>query len=216
MPKPGKTPVQLLGEPTERTKLAPLRQDRAVRTRALVVVAAAELFAERGFHGTSVKDVAERAEVTKGAVYFHFPDKETLASAVVEKHYDRRTEVLEDLLAERMSPLDTVVVLLDRMAVAFRDDPVIQGGARLQNERTFIQANLPAPFVGWTDLLTSLLRDAAKAGQLRPGEDPAALARSFVAAFFGVQHISDRLHGRTDIAERWAETRNLLLRAVCD
>jgi len=216
VPKPGKTPAQLLGEPRERTKLPPLRQDRAVRTRAVVVVAAAELFAERGFHGTSVKDVAERAEVTKGAVYFHFPDKETLANAVVEKHYDRRSEVLEELLGERLSPLDTVVALLDRMAVAFRDDPVVQGGARLQNERIFIQANLPEPFVGWTDLLASLLEDAVKAGQLRRGEEPAAVARSFVAAFFGVQHISDRLHQRADLAERWAETRNLLLRAVCD
>jgi AcrR family transcriptional regulator len=68
---------------------AELKQARAVRTRAQVLAAAAEAFADRGFPAVTVLEVAERAGVTKGAVYFHYPNKETPAFAVVEEFYTR-------------------------------------------------------------------------------------------------------------------------------
>jgi AcrR family transcriptional regulator len=58
------------------------RTDRAVATRARLIEIAAELFGERGYEGTSIDEVLERAEVSKGALYHHFPSKEALFEAV--------------------------------------------------------------------------------------------------------------------------------------
>ncbi|GAA1397276.1 ScbR family autoregulator-binding transcription factor [Kitasatospora putterlickiae] len=190
------------------------KQDRAARTRLLVLTAAAELFAARGFRHTSVKEVADRVEMTKGAVYFHFPTKEALAVAVVEQHYARWPVLLTKVTAEGHGPLATAVRMLEGAAIAFRDDIVVQAGARLQIERPQIDAELPTPYVDWTRLLATLLRRAEAAGELHPGVCPQAAARSLVAAFFGTQHISDVLHERADIVERWAETAGLLFRAI--
>jgi AcrR family transcriptional regulator len=190
------------------------QQDRSIRTRAQVLEAAAELFAARGYRGTSVKDVAERVGMTKGAVYFHFPSKESLAVAVVEEHYARWPAAMEEIRAQGFAPLETAEEMLTRAAQAFRDDPIMQAGARLQNERAFIDAELPLPYLDWTHLLQALLIDARKAGQLRAGVDPGAAARALVAAFFGMQHISDNLHQRTDIMERWQEMRELMFFAI--
>ncbi|WP_435284413.1 ScbR family autoregulator-binding transcription factor [Streptomyces koelreuteriae] len=190
------------------------KQERSARTRLLVLTAASELFAEQGFRHTSVKDVADRMKMTKGAVYFHYPSKEALAVAVVEEHYARWPALLEEVLAEGFGPLKTAEEMLARTAVAFRDEIVVQAGARLQIERPHIDAELPTPYVDWTELLTSLLVAAREAGEVRAGVSPEAAARALVSAFFGAQHISDVLRGRADVVERWAESSELLFHAV--
>ncbi len=190
------------------------KQDRAARTRLLALTAAAELFAARGFRHTSMQDVADRVGMTKGAVYFHYPTKEALAVAVVEQHYARWPLLLTEVTAEGHGPLETAVRVLAGAATAFRDDIVVRAGARLQIERPQIGAELPTPYVDWTELLASLLAGAEAAGELRAGVSPQAAARSLVAAFFGTQHISDVLHERADLVERWSETAELLVRAI--
>jgi AcrR family transcriptional regulator len=51
-----------------------------------ILAAALELFVERGFHGTSVPSVAERAGVAAGTIYHHFASKEALVNALY-KHW---------------------------------------------------------------------------------------------------------------------------------
>lgn len=55
---------------------------------------AAKVFAERGYRGTSVDEVAEGAGVTKGALYWHFKSKEELFFALIEERVDRRAHEL--------------------------------------------------------------------------------------------------------------------------
>ncbi|MFJ6216798.1 ScbR family autoregulator-binding transcription factor [Streptomyces sp. NPDC092296] len=191
-----------------------LSQDRAMRTRAKILLCAAELFAEHGFKGTSVQDVATRIGMTKGAVYFHFPSKDLLAVAVVEGHYARWSVLLEGVRAQRLGALDTAMAVLDGAADAFAHDIVVQAGARLQIENSLIGLPLPTPYAGWIELMTLLFSEAQDAGELRAGVDPAAVARVFVTGFFGMQHVSATLHQRKDMDERWAELRELVLFAV--
>jgi AcrR family transcriptional regulator len=61
------------------------KAEQAQETRALLIVAARELFGERGYSGTSIEDVAERVGVTIGALYHHFRDKRALFQAVYEQ-----------------------------------------------------------------------------------------------------------------------------------
>lgn len=58
------------------------RAEYAEQTRAAILDAAAEAFAEHGFTATSITQIATAARVTKGAVYHHFPDKQALFEAV--------------------------------------------------------------------------------------------------------------------------------------
>src|SRR3974390_1216386 len=57
--------------------------DRSAATTAALVRAARELFAEQGFAATSRDQIAERAGVTRGALYHHFESKTAVAAAVV-------------------------------------------------------------------------------------------------------------------------------------
>jgi AcrR family transcriptional regulator len=53
-------------------------------TRERILEAARELFAERGYAGTSIRDIAERLDMTKAALYYHFPGKQDVLAALVE------------------------------------------------------------------------------------------------------------------------------------
>lgn len=190
------------------------RQERAVRTRAEILRCAATLFAEHGYQQTGIKDVADQVGMTKGAVYFHFPNKQSLAVAVVEALYSNWPRTLEAVRAKGLSPLDTVIEMFNEATLAFLNDPIMQGGTRLQNERDVIEAELPLPYVDWTKLISMLLHEARAQGQLAAHVDPDVAARVAVASFFGAQHISNNLYARADFAERWREVRDLLFPAL--
>ncbi|HUR85563.1 MAG TPA: TetR family transcriptional regulator, partial [Solirubrobacteraceae bacterium] len=59
------------------------RKESQARTRRLLLDAARAVFAERGFHGAAVEDVASRAGFTRGAFYANFTDK---ADALLTLH----------------------------------------------------------------------------------------------------------------------------------
>jgi AcrR family transcriptional regulator len=64
-------------------------------SRARILRAALDLFAERGYHTVSVREIAERVGLTKTAVLYHFPSKSDIVAALVEPLLVDSEEVLE-------------------------------------------------------------------------------------------------------------------------
>lgn len=60
------------------------RSKKGVGTKAHILVTATPMFAKRGYSGTALNDIAEKAGVTTGAIYYHFGDKKGLFRAVAE------------------------------------------------------------------------------------------------------------------------------------
>jgi AcrR family transcriptional regulator len=56
-------------------------------TRARIQQVAVELFTEHGYEGTSLREIAERLDVTKAALYYHFRSKEDILTSLVEDYY---------------------------------------------------------------------------------------------------------------------------------
>jgi len=84
------------------------RRDRRTRdaraqgtdARAVLLEAAAEVFAERGFRGASVDEIAQRAGYSKGALYWHFETKHELFFALLEQSVDAPAHEMIELLRE--------------------------------------------------------------------------------------------------------------------
>jgi AcrR family transcriptional regulator len=75
------------------------RGETKARTRARLLNAAQEVFAERGFFAASVEEVAERAGFSMGAVYSNFDTKADLFLALFEEHIARQVQEYLALLA---------------------------------------------------------------------------------------------------------------------
>ncbi|HET7434568.1 MAG TPA: TetR/AcrR family transcriptional regulator [Thermoanaerobaculia bacterium] len=62
------------------------REEKSERSRRAVLDAALYLFSHQGYRGTNVREIAERAGVSTGNVYHHFPDKESLFRALIDEY----------------------------------------------------------------------------------------------------------------------------------
>jgi AcrR family transcriptional regulator len=76
------------------------RAQKRERTYEGLISAAERLFVERGFHATSVDEIAFAAGYTKGAVYSNFESKEDLFFAVYERRADNGVREVERVLRE--------------------------------------------------------------------------------------------------------------------
>src|SRR5215475_3171080 len=153
------------------TKEAHARHD----TRQRIQAVALELFAEQGYDKTSLREIAERLDVTKAALYYHFKSKEDIVASLVEDYFGQ----IDDLVAwGKTLPRtpETRAQVLDRY---YR---IVADGSELF--RTRMDA--------LTDLLTE--PDAPLGAQLR-----AAVALASVS--FGCMFYADRAASPDELRE---------------
>lgn len=64
------------------------QEERSEKSRQQILDAALKLFSHRGYGATSVRDIAEEAGLSKGNVYHHFPDKEAIFRALIDRYFE--------------------------------------------------------------------------------------------------------------------------------
>jgi AcrR family transcriptional regulator len=100
-------------------------KEEAAETRESLLLAALDLFAEKGYSRTTFKEVAKRIGMTRGAVYWHFENKEALLAALLDYAYERKQNTVDQEIPE--------ILNVDDLRRAFRlharvveNDPVIR------------------------------------------------------------------------------------------
>lgn len=190
------------------------RQERAIRTRRAILVAASEVFDEVGYEAATISEVLKRSGVTKGALYFHFTSKEELAQAVLAEQVSSLPRVPEQELKLQES-LDEAL-LLAYLLRADTGDPIVQGSVRLTVDQGSPKDHLNrhVPMQEWTEHTRALFEEAKLRGEILPHTDIAALAKLFVGAFTGVQVLSRIMTEREDLAERVTDLYRHLMPSV--
>jgi AcrR family transcriptional regulator len=116
------------------------RAESKERTRQRLLAEAQRLFRERGYAATSLEQIAEAAEVTKGAIYGHFTSKEDLLLSAIEADRDTTPDYVT-MLNDRSRPLRERLAEFGRaVATEEPDDP-----AELAMFLEFFAALLRAP-----------------------------------------------------------------------
>ncbi|MGP4113735.1 TetR family transcriptional regulator [Streptomyces sp. 4N509B] len=118
---------------TLRQEEEPTVQERARRTQATVLLAAAEEFASHGYAGARLDRVAARTGMTKGALYAHFSSKDALAHRLVGWVEEAWETVVAESRADAASvaALRTLVIGLARRVIR---DVHVRAGLRLLRE----------------------------------------------------------------------------------
>ncbi|MBC2877821.1 MULTISPECIES: ScbR family autoregulator-binding transcription factor [Streptomyces] len=175
------------------------KQDRAIRTRRTILEAAAAVFDERGYDAATITEILTRAEVTKGALYFHFASKEDLALAVIDAQLTESPATLEPLVTSRMQQLvDMGLVFAHRL----RTDPLLRGSVRLTLEHGSTSLNRSGPFHGWSQVHSRVLTEGKERGEVLPHVVPADTAELIVGAYAGINIMSQVVTGRADLERR--------------
>ena len=166
------------------------RQERAERTREVVVRAAAVCFDTTGFAATSLSDIVEAAKVSKGALYFHFNSKEKLAEAVAAQSAADWRGILRAARTPGGPMLQALIDMTHGLAHRTRNDVVFRAGLQLCDDRWPGEDQYPSPYPSWTRAVALLLARSDRRGELLPGLDLGRAARVVTATTAGVEMLS--------------------------
>ena len=159
-------------------------------TRARVIEKARTLINRKGFSNTSTNDVVEATGVKKGNLYFHFPSKENLGLAILEKAQEDFFLFLEDSLRGE-SPLEKIFNFFDAALEMHRREKFVGGcifgntALEMGDANSRFSERVHEVFSKWTALLTDLLVEATEVGELKTEISPEILAKHIVATIEG-------------------------------
>jgi len=172
--------------------IEPLTQERRRQlTRDHLLAAAAQVFAERGFHGATLDEVAQVAGFTKGAVYSNFKNKDDLFLALFKANYEREMAQLMATLGNSVIP--AVDRLSDFVALIQGESQRAPNSALLYLEfwlyaarNSDARARLAALDDDAVRSLADLLRSERDHEGIEPLADPERTARVIETLFRGI------------------------------
>ncbi|MFD9370798.1 TetR family transcriptional regulator [Streptomyces sp. NPDC060020] len=144
-----------------------------MRTRNHLISVAAAEFDRNGYDGTSLSRLSRSADISIGAVTFHFSAKGELASAVENAGWSATRRVVEGVTARGGPALDTLSALVLALGRLVETDVAVRAAARLTQERAGAG---PEWCCCWLPEVRDLLEQAAAQGQLDPEVDPRPVA----------------------------------------
>ena len=159
-------------------------------TRTRIIVAAMQLFWEKGFNSTSVADILSRSQVNSGSLYHFFPGKQDVLIGVLEAYRDG---IGERLLAPAWDgvadPIEKIFALLARYRRSIVETDCAYGcpigslALELHEPDPAVRALLAANFANWPAAVAARLGEAAE--RLPADLDRKALAEFVLTAMEG-------------------------------
>src|SRR5215475_4756475 len=92
------------------TRVVPL--SRGLDTRERVLLVALSLFAERGYRGTSLRDIAKRIGIKAPSLLHHFPSKQQLYLAVLDRIFNGMEDAAHRIMAAPGGPKEQIRIAL--------------------------------------------------------------------------------------------------------
>ncbi|MFJ4889101.1 TetR family transcriptional regulator [Streptomyces sp. NPDC088788] len=172
-----------------------MRQERSERTRRNLVGAASTVFDQSGYERATLSAISERAQVTKGALSFHFAAKADLARAVQADACAVSGAALAEI-ARRETPAFEIATAMTHAVVRLvESDALVRAGARLTQEIRTPDDPALHVHLNWLGALHGALRRAKADGSLLSNVDVPAAASLLLSLITGtttLPHLTGR------------------------
>jgi len=156
-------------------------------TRERILDAALKIFSRQGYHGTRLDDIVDESETSKGAIYFHFANKERLFLALVDQFADLLERRVLEAIAGRARGMERVRVSLETVLETFgryrRPAKIllVQAvglGSVFENKRAEVNDR-------FARLIETYLKEAIDQGDIGP-VDTEVVAYAWMGAIYGL------------------------------
>ena len=156
-------------------------------TKDRILDAALNIFASKGYHDTRLDEIVAESQTSKGAIYFHFPNKERLFLALVDQFADllerRVTEAIEDSPPGMERVRAALEATLDAFSKYRRPAKIllVQAvglGTTFENKRLEINER-------FAQLIESYLQEAIAVGDVEP-VDTEVVSHAWMGAIYNV------------------------------
>lgn len=163
-------------------------KEEAAITRSRVLKSALSVFSSKGYAATTLDDVAAAANVTRGAIYWHFKSKADLYNTLTDELSARGAGLVQQAVAEGGTLLEILRRVFVRQCALIEEDKEARAVMELAMFKTGLDPDLQAGRkkqlkAGSTLLegITAAMQQGIDMGILRNDLDPADMARAFIA-----------------------------------
>ena len=178
--------------------------------------AAARRFAQRGYRGTRMADIAADLDMQAGSLYYYFASKEELLVAIIESRIGRAVESLRAVLDGGGSFADQIEAAILGHLRAFQDDADIYSifnFERLSDINPELAEQVDQPGRAYEALWGRLLDEGIASGELRPDVDTRVTVKAIVGLCNSVL-LWYRADGKRTIDEIADEFSGIVLRGI--
>ena len=165
-------------------------QQRSEETITQIMAAAIHLFSHSGYEAASVADICAKADVSKGAFYYHFPSKQALFLAIVDQWLQgvdtqlfssrRENETVPQSIARRAKTLGFVFQAASGQLPMFMEFMV-----QASRDQAVWKATI-APYRRYQQQFAALLEEGIKEGSIRPDVDIQSVSWSLLSLAIGI------------------------------
>lgn len=157
----------------------------AIETSEKILQIAARLFVKKGYTATSMREIAAEAGIGKATIYYHYPDKESLAAALIKRTVAQMTAALKIMEAEQ-DPRQRLVVAVTGSIEYLLDSADIISVVRREvaGSRDVMQHEFKGFFQDYMNILADGVQRGIEQGIFRP-VNPADVARVLLTMIQG-------------------------------
>jgi TetR/AcrR family transcriptional regulator, fatty acid metabolism regulator protein len=156
------------------------RDDR----RKQILKAAVKVFAEKGYHGCRISDVAEEAGVAYGLVYHYYGNKDGLLASVFDTNWAFFAKAIDEIAESHTTMRDKLTHIVELAFQAFEMAPlvvkvlVLEFGRNARLGEALENPQVARVFKG----IAKIFEDGKKSGELFEGIEPSAMSILFIGA----------------------------------
>ena len=164
-----------------------------VARRAEILDAAWRCLARKGYHQTTMQDVCEESGLSYGAIYRYFASKEEILIAIFERIAEVSRAIVEQAKSQTSDPRNALEAI-GQGTFSYFDQPNFEFVTRTDIEiwpemmrSKSLRERFGEGVRYWHGIVSELLREAQRRGELRPDVDPNVVAALDMCAFEGLR-----------------------------
>ena len=190
-------------------------------TKERILMAALELFSQKGYEGTNIRELATSLGLVKSGIYKHYESKEAIWNALLDRmiaYYGERFGSAEHMPPVPDSPEDLVSMTMRMVNLTIHDEQIVKTRKvlTLEQYRDERARDLATKhfLTGLTEMFTHIFSGMMEKGLIRR-DDPEMLAFAYATPISALIHLCDREPDKTEDAIRKIEAFSRHFIATC-
>jgi TetR/AcrR family transcriptional regulator, transcriptional repressor for nem operon len=164
---------------------------RSEETRQFIIEKTANIFNKKGYAGTSMSDLTEATQLTKGSIYGNFENKEAVALAVFDYNIERKNKAIAQKLQQAVNYKERLIVyaliFCSKENVAFLEGgcPLLNAGTEADDTHEPLRKKVGNELLSWKKNISNTIKDGMTAKEFHRDTDVERIALSIMALVEG-------------------------------
>jgi len=159
-------------------------------TKRKIIEVSETLFTENGYDSTTVQDICNKAEISKGAFFYHFPTKEFLFLEILDKYLselDKRMNEIEKRSKNTLKAMEEMVVILEEIFITSEGKfTIFLEFLRKASKETEIMKKISYQFQKYKKYVYEMIENGKKEGNIKKEIDSEFISQLIISLAIGM------------------------------